>query len=144
MICYCIICSTIILYQSILNATHTVGISKHVTAESGWLLYLWIYSETSKQEETSLIYWPPCISYVCAGLLLGQWQQTQMDGFPVQISEAVCLGSSLALSGICYYLYKKSRTTLDKLNVSCWSCVMNIILHKFLFSCCLSNIKEWH
>ncbi|XP_070701305.1 mitochondrial ubiquitin ligase activator of nfkb 1-A [Pempheris klunzingeri] len=39
-----------------------------------------------------------------------------MDGFPLKISEAVCLGSSLALTGICYYLYKKSRTTLDKLD----------------------------
>ncbi|XP_070775575.1 mitochondrial ubiquitin ligase activator of nfkb 1-A [Enoplosus armatus] len=39
-----------------------------------------------------------------------------MDGFPVRVTEAVCLGTSLALSGIFYYLYKKSRTTLDKLD----------------------------
>nr|XP_046265187.1 mitochondrial ubiquitin ligase activator of nfkb 1-A [Scatophagus argus] len=39
-----------------------------------------------------------------------------MDGFPVKVAEAVCLGTSLALSGICYYFYKKSRTTLDKLD----------------------------
>lgn len=39
-----------------------------------------------------------------------------MDGFPVKITEAVVLGSSLALSGICYYLYRKSRVTLDKLD----------------------------
>ncbi|XP_040910275.1 mitochondrial ubiquitin ligase activator of nfkb 1-A [Toxotes jaculatrix] len=39
-----------------------------------------------------------------------------MDGFPVRITEAVCFGASLALSGICYYLYRKSRTTVDKLD----------------------------
>ncbi|XP_076600220.1 mitochondrial ubiquitin ligase activator of nfkb 1-A [Chaetodon auriga] len=39
-----------------------------------------------------------------------------MDEFPVSVTQAVCLGTSLALSGICYYLYKKSRTTLDKLD----------------------------
>ncbi|KAM9349528.1 mitochondrial ubiquitin ligase activator of nfkb 1-A [Symphorus nematophorus] len=39
-----------------------------------------------------------------------------MDGFPVTAPEVVCLGASLALSGICYYLYRKSRTTLDKLD----------------------------
>lgn len=39
-----------------------------------------------------------------------------MDGFPVKITEAVCLGASLAFSGICYYLYRKSRTTLDELD----------------------------
>ncbi|XP_059201104.1 mitochondrial ubiquitin ligase activator of nfkb 1-A isoform X2 [Centropristis striata] len=39
-----------------------------------------------------------------------------MDGFPVKITEAVCLGASLALSGICFYLYRKSRKTLDKLD----------------------------
>lgn len=113
-----------------LHATHTVNISKHVTVKSGWVLYLWSY-------------WTSCISYVCTGLLLGQWQDTQMDGFPIKFSEAVFLGSSLALSGICYYLYRKSRTTLDKLDVSCWLCVMNTILH-FLFSCCLSHRKEWN
>ncbi|KAL7387265.1 hypothetical protein ABVT39_021040 [Epinephelus coioides] len=39
-----------------------------------------------------------------------------MDGLPVTMTEAVCLGASLALSGVCYYLYRKSRTTLDKLD----------------------------
>ncbi|XP_068424805.1 mitochondrial ubiquitin ligase activator of nfkb 1-A [Clinocottus analis] len=39
-----------------------------------------------------------------------------MDGFPVKITEAACLGASLALSGVCYYLYRKSRRTLDKLD----------------------------
>uniref|UniRef100_UPI0037E89C04 mitochondrial ubiquitin ligase activator of nfkb 1-A n=1 Tax=Semicossyphus pulcher TaxID=241346 RepID=UPI0037E89C04 len=39
-----------------------------------------------------------------------------MDGFPFKITEAMCLGASLGLSGIFYYLYKKSRTTLDKLD----------------------------
>lgn len=34
----------------------------------------------------------------------------------MNITEAVCLGASLALSGICYYLYKKSRATLNKLD----------------------------
>lgn len=51
-----------------------------------------------------------------------------MDGFPVNITEAVCLGASLALSGICYYFYRKSRTTLDKLDVGYVSCVININL----------------
>ncbi|KAM7400745.1 hypothetical protein PAMA_005098 [Pampus argenteus] len=39
-----------------------------------------------------------------------------MDGFTVKASEAVCLGASFALSGICYYLYRKSRKTVDKLD----------------------------
>ncbi|XP_026230887.1 mitochondrial ubiquitin ligase activator of nfkb 1-A isoform X2 [Anabas testudineus] len=39
-----------------------------------------------------------------------------MDGFHVKITEAVCLGTSLAFSGICYYLYRKSRSTVDKLD----------------------------
>lgn len=39
-----------------------------------------------------------------------------MEGFSVGVPEAVCLGASLALSGICYYLYRKSRTTVDKLD----------------------------
>lgn len=33
-------------------------------------------------------------------------------GFP----EAVCIGASIALSGICYYLYKKSQAIVDKLD----------------------------
>lgn len=40
-----------------------------------------------------------------------------MDGFPVKVTEAVCFGASLAFSGIFYYLYKKSWTTLAKLDV---------------------------
>ncbi|XP_034559663.1 mitochondrial ubiquitin ligase activator of nfkb 1-A [Notolabrus celidotus] len=39
-----------------------------------------------------------------------------MDGFALNLTEAVCLGASLGLSGICYYVYRKSRTTLDKLD----------------------------
>lgn len=39
-----------------------------------------------------------------------------MDGLSVTMTEAVCLGASLTLSGVCYYLYRKSRTTLDKLD----------------------------
>ncbi|XP_020489650.1 mitochondrial ubiquitin ligase activator of nfkb 1-A [Labrus bergylta] len=39
-----------------------------------------------------------------------------MDGFPLKITEAVCLGASLGLTSVCYYLYTKSRTSLDKLD----------------------------
>ncbi|XP_023147103.1 mitochondrial ubiquitin ligase activator of nfkb 1-A isoform X1 [Amphiprion ocellaris] len=39
-----------------------------------------------------------------------------MDGFQVNLTEAVCLGASLALSGICYYVYRKSRTTVEDLD----------------------------
>ncbi|KAM9322335.1 mitochondrial ubiquitin ligase activator of nfkb 1-A [Pholidichthys leucotaenia] len=39
-----------------------------------------------------------------------------MDEFSVRFSEVVCLGTGLALSGFFYCLYKKSRSTLDKLN----------------------------
>ena len=46
-------------------------------------------------------------------------QSEGMDGFTVTFTEAVCLGTSFALSGIFYYLHKKSRTTVDKLDVSC-------------------------
>jgi len=63
-----------------------------------------------------------------------------MDGFPVKVTEAACLGASLALSGICYYLYRKSRTTLDKLDVSCISCVIKIMLHHSI----LLYWEEWH
>ncbi|XP_069013315.1 mitochondrial ubiquitin ligase activator of nfkb 1-A isoform X1 [Embiotoca jacksoni] len=46
----------------------------------------------------------------------------EMDGFSVTITEAMCLGTSLALSGICYYLYRKSQTTVDKLdNAPCFT-----------------------
>lgn len=40
-----------------------------------------------------------------------------MEGFHVKVSEVFCLGASLATSGLLYYLYKKSKTTLDKLDV---------------------------
>lgn len=40
-----------------------------------------------------------------------------MDGFPVTLTEAVCLGASLAFSGLFYYLYKKNKTTVKKLEV---------------------------
>ncbi|KAM6948181.1 mitochondrial ubiquitin ligase activator of nfkb 1-A [Aplochiton taeniatus] len=39
-----------------------------------------------------------------------------MDEFPVRTVEAVCLGTSLALSGIFYCVYRKKRKTIDKLN----------------------------
>ncbi|KAM9719566.1 mitochondrial ubiquitin ligase activator of nfkb 1-A [Menidia menidia] len=39
-----------------------------------------------------------------------------MEEFSVSITEAACLGASLALSGIFYYLHKKSRTTVKKLD----------------------------
>ncbi|KAF3699288.1 Mitochondrial ubiquitin ligase activator of nfkb 1-A [Channa argus] len=39
-----------------------------------------------------------------------------MDRFTLLITEAVCLGTSIAISGICYYLYRKSWKTVDKLD----------------------------
>ncbi|KAM9844526.1 mitochondrial ubiquitin ligase activator of nfkb 1-A [Aulostomus maculatus] len=39
-----------------------------------------------------------------------------MDGFPMKIGEGVCLGVSVALSSLCYYLYRKSRLTVDRLD----------------------------
>uniref|UniRef100_A0A3Q3JYA7 RING-type E3 ubiquitin transferase n=2 Tax=Monopterus albus TaxID=43700 RepID=A0A3Q3JYA7_MONAL len=39
-----------------------------------------------------------------------------MDEFPVRFIEALCLGTSLAFSGICYYLYRKRRITVEKLD----------------------------
>ncbi|CAJ1072124.1 mitochondrial ubiquitin ligase activator of nfkb 1-A [Xyrichtys novacula] len=39
-----------------------------------------------------------------------------MDGFSLKVSEAVCLGASLGFSCICYYVYRKSRKTLNKLD----------------------------
>lgn len=41
-----------------------------------------------------------------------------MEGFHVKGSEALCLGVSLAASGLLYYLYKKNKTILNKLDVS--------------------------
>lgn len=41
-----------------------------------------------------------------------------MEGFHVKASEALCVGVSLAASGLLYYFYKKHKTTLDKLDVS--------------------------
>ncbi|XP_032422472.1 mitochondrial ubiquitin ligase activator of nfkb 1-A [Xiphophorus hellerii] len=38
-----------------------------------------------------------------------------MEGFPLTFTEAVCLGASLSLSGVFYYLYKRSRLTVKKL-----------------------------
>lgn len=45
-----------------------------------------------------------------------------MDGFPVTLTEAVCLGASLAFSGLFYYLYKKNKTTIKKLEVCIFLC----------------------
>ncbi|KAG9343172.1 hypothetical protein JZ751_014149 [Albula glossodonta] len=39
-----------------------------------------------------------------------------MDDFPISTIEAVCLGTSVALSGIFFYIYRKKRRTVDKLN----------------------------
>ncbi|XP_030631390.1 mitochondrial ubiquitin ligase activator of nfkb 1-A [Chanos chanos] len=39
-----------------------------------------------------------------------------MEEFPLRTLEVVCLGSSIALSGIFLYIYKKKRKTVDKLN----------------------------
>lgn len=41
-----------------------------------------------------------------------------MDGFPVTVTEALCLGASLALSGAFYYLYNKRWAIIHKLDVS--------------------------
>lgn len=40
-----------------------------------------------------------------------------MEGFHVKFSEALCFGISLSASGMLYYLYKKNKTTLNKLDV---------------------------
>lgn len=120
---YCIICSTLSSDQSILNATHTVSKHRISLVSVG----LW------RNKTFCLIYRPSYMLRVCAGLL-------EMDGFPVKITEAVCLGASLALSSICYYLYRKSRTTLDKLDVSCGYMLYFEKLN-FLFLCCLSHRK---
>lgn len=50
-----------------------------------------------------------------------------MEGFSVTTLEAACLGVSAAVSVLSFYLYKKSRTTVDKLDVSCEFCVVNFI-----------------
>ncbi|XP_047445517.1 mitochondrial ubiquitin ligase activator of nfkb 1-A [Mugil cephalus] len=39
-----------------------------------------------------------------------------MDGFSINITEAMVVGTSLALSGICYYLYRRNQMTVDKLD----------------------------
>ncbi|KAM4605522.1 mitochondrial ubiquitin ligase activator of nfkb 1-A isoform 1-T2 [Polymixia lowei] len=39
-----------------------------------------------------------------------------MEEFPVRTVEALCLGTSLAISGIFYYVYRKKRKTVGKLN----------------------------
>ncbi|XP_012709096.2 mitochondrial ubiquitin ligase activator of nfkb 1-A [Fundulus heteroclitus] len=38
-----------------------------------------------------------------------------MDGFSLSLTEAVCLGASLGLSGVFFYLHKQSRKTVKKL-----------------------------
>lgn len=40
-----------------------------------------------------------------------------MEGFHVKVSEAICLGASLAASVLLYYHYKKSKRIFDKLDV---------------------------
>ncbi|XP_028283549.1 mitochondrial ubiquitin ligase activator of nfkb 1-A [Parambassis ranga] len=39
-----------------------------------------------------------------------------MDRFSLSFTEALCLGTSLAISGLCYYLYRKNKKTVDKLD----------------------------
>ncbi|KAG7457079.1 hypothetical protein MATL_G00242750 [Megalops atlanticus] len=39
-----------------------------------------------------------------------------MEDFPIKTVEVVCLGTSLALSGLFFYIYKKKRKTVDRLN----------------------------
>ncbi|XP_041698496.1 mitochondrial ubiquitin ligase activator of nfkb 1-A-like [Coregonus clupeaformis] len=39
-----------------------------------------------------------------------------MEEFPVRMVEGLCLGTSLAISGLFYYIYRKKRKTVDKLN----------------------------
>ncbi|XP_062338020.1 mitochondrial ubiquitin ligase activator of nfkb 1-A [Osmerus eperlanus] len=39
-----------------------------------------------------------------------------MEEFPVTTAEALCLGTSLAISGIFYYVYRKKKKTVEKLN----------------------------
>ena len=41
-----------------------------------------------------------------------------MEEFPVSAVEALCLGTSLTISGILYYVYRKKKKTVDKLKVS--------------------------
>ncbi|XP_020566701.1 mitochondrial ubiquitin ligase activator of nfkb 1-A isoform X1 [Oryzias latipes] len=53
---------------------------------------------------------------LCVNLLLRlQGDFEGMDGFSVTFTEAVCLGTSLTLSGIFYYLHKKKKNVVDKL-----------------------------
>ncbi|KAJ8011583.1 hypothetical protein DPEC_G00059760 [Dallia pectoralis] len=40
-----------------------------------------------------------------------------MEEFPLRTVEGLCLGTSLAISGLFYYVYRKKRKTVDKLNV---------------------------
>lgn len=40
-----------------------------------------------------------------------------MEGFHVKVSEAICLGASLAASVLFYYHYKKNKRIFDKLDV---------------------------
>ncbi|XP_056149322.1 mitochondrial ubiquitin ligase activator of nfkb 1-A [Lampris incognitus] len=39
-----------------------------------------------------------------------------MEEFPVRTVDVLCLGTSLAISGIFYYVYRKKKKTVDKLN----------------------------
>lgn len=95
---YCITCSTLTSDQSILNSTPTANCDSLLT-----FLHVMCLCRSAPKAVTG--------------------DPEAMDGFPVRITEAVCLGTSLALSGICYYLYRKSRSTVDKLDVSCGSYV---------------------
>ncbi|XP_035615388.2 mitochondrial ubiquitin ligase activator of nfkb 1-A-like [Oncorhynchus keta] len=39
-----------------------------------------------------------------------------MEEFPVRTVEGLCLGTSLAISGLFFYIYRKKRKSVDKLN----------------------------
>ncbi|KAL4635960.1 mitochondrial ubiquitin ligase activator of nfkb 1-A-like [Arapaima gigas] len=40
----------------------------------------------------------------------------RMESFPIRTVEVLCLGTSITLSGLFYYIYRKKQKTVDKLN----------------------------
>lgn len=60
-----------------------------------------------------------------------------MEGFHVKVSEAICLGASLAASGLLYYHYKKSKRTFEKLDVGLES-VKKLFIPRPILVCFLS------
>lgn len=53
----------------------------------------------------------------CRLLLQGEHNPKGMEEFSVSVVEALCLGTSLTISGIFYYVYRKKKKTVDKLKV---------------------------